>query len=94
MCDKSFTQKLGLTAYNTYPVILVSSYGCELSLRENDCFEVLGDVGVFARGVDVDHVKSRLVSMHRVENHLKWGEIYHPILAGPFKSSATQITQL
>ena len=51
-------------------MVLVGGDRGELGLRENESAEVLGGGGVLPRGVDVDHVQSRLVLVHRVQNHL------------------------
>ena len=52
-------------------MILISSHRHELGLREDEGLEVLGGAGVFSPGVDIDHMKSWLVTMHRVEYHLE-----------------------
>ena len=51
-------------------MILVSCHCHELGLREDEGLEVLRGAGVFSPGVDIDHMKSWLVTMHRVEYHL------------------------
>ena len=50
----------------TDPVVLVGGHRCELGLREDKSFEVLCCLPVLGGGVDVDHVKPRLVPVHRV----------------------------
>ena len=51
-------------------MVLVGGDRGELGLWENESAEVLGGGGVLPRWVDVDHVQSRLVLVHRVQNHL------------------------
>ena len=57
--------------FPTYPMVLVGGHRCELGLREDKSFEVLGCLPVLAGGVDVNHVKPRLVPVHRVQDHLQ-----------------------
>lgn len=54
-----------------HPVVLIGSHGGEARLLEDEGFEVLLRVflAVFP-GVHVDHVKTRLVSVHGVQNDL------------------------
>ena len=52
-------------------MILVRSDGSELGFCKGECLEVLSGVRVFVPGIDVNHVKSGLITMHRVQNHLK-----------------------
>ena len=52
-------------------MILVRGDRHELGLGEDEGLEVLGGAGVFSPGVDIDHMKSWLVTMHRVEYHLE-----------------------
>ena len=60
-----------LSSSSTYPVVLVCSDGCELSLRKRKRLEVLREVGVLVPGVDVYHMEAGLIPVHRVQNNLE-----------------------
>ena len=53
-----------------HPMVLVGSDRGELGLWEDEGLEVLRGGGVLAGRVDVDDVKPRLVTVHRVQDHL------------------------
>ena len=63
---------MSLYQYSTHSMILISSHRHELGLREDEGLEVLRGARVFTPGVDIDHMKSWLVTMHRVEYHLEY----------------------
>ena len=59
-------------------MILVRRDCCELRLREDECLESLRGRGVFPaapRGIVAD-VETRLVAVHRVQNHLKYATAF------------------
>ena len=55
----------------THPVILVCCHCHELCLGKYESFKVFCAARVLTSGIDVDHMESGLVSMHRVQYHLK-----------------------